>query len=193
MSCEKTISDESEFIELLFGCKNNELKYQSKFYSKYYYIVYNTCKKYIKTPSDIEDMTHDIFIKLIDKINSFNGESPGQFVNWLKTITKNCVIDTIRKNKTYINFNDDILIDINTVDLGPTDILDEEMVIEIKKLIAKLSPKYRNVFELYYINYYTHQEIADELNINIGTSKSNLFKGKKRIAEMLKGYNNNFN
>jgi RNA polymerase sigma-70 factor (ECF subfamily) len=64
---------------------------------------------------------------------------------------------------------------------------------DIKSAISKLSPKYKKVFELYHIQNYSHDEIADELGINVGTSKSNLFKAKLKLSEMLKHYNNNFN
>jgi DNA-directed RNA polymerase specialized sigma24 family protein len=48
------------------------------------------------------------------------------------------------------------------------------------------------IFELYYLDNYTHEEISKELNLNIGTSKSNLFKAKKKMSKLLEKYNNRF-
>ena len=188
------ISNDIELNELLIGCKNNESKYQTIFYSKYYFIIYNSCKKYIKVSSEAEDITHEVFIKLMDKLDKFNGNSPGQFVNWLKMVSKNSAIDILRTKKKFINI-DDIPLDIefDTIDLNIIDGPDTKMESDIKNSISKLSPKFKRVFELYYLDNYTHQEIADELNINIGTSKSNLFKAKMKLAQLLKQYNNNFN
>jgi RNA polymerase sigma-70 factor (ECF subfamily) len=188
------VNNNSELNELLIGCKNNESKYQAKFYSSYYFIVYNSCKKYVKVSCDAEDITQEVFIKLIAKLNTFNGNSPGQFVNWLKMVSKNSAIDILRAKKTFISI-DDISLDIefDTIDLNIIDGPDTKMESDIKDSISKLSPQFKRVFELYYLDNYTHQEIADELNINIGTSKSNLFKAKMKLAQLLKQYNNNLN
>jgi RNA polymerase sigma factor (sigma-70 family) len=188
------ISNDEELNELLIGCKNNESKYQAKFYSKYYYVVYNSCKKYVKVSCDAEDITQEVFIKLMSKLKTFNGNSPGQFVNWLKMVSKNCAVDILRVKKTFINI-DDISLDIefDTIDLNIIDGPNTKIEHDIKNSISKLSPQFKRVFELYYLDNYTHQEIADELNINIGTSKSNLFKAKMKLAQLLKQYNNNFN
>jgi RNA polymerase sigma-70 factor (ECF subfamily) len=188
------VNNDEELNELLIGCKNNELKYQAKFYSKYYFIVYNTCKKYVKVSCDAEDITQEVFIKLMNKLHTFNGKSPGQFVNWLKMVSKNSTVDILRTKKTFINI-DDISLDMefDSIDLNIIDGPDTKMECDIKNSISKLSPQSRRVFELYYLDNYSHQEIADELNINVGTSKSNLFKAKMKLAQLLKQYNNNFN
>ena len=57
---------------------------------------------------------------------------------------------------------------------------------EIIELIKELSPGYRTVFNLYVIEGYSHNEIAEMLNINIGTSKSNLAKARQRLQELIK-------
>jgi RNA polymerase sigma-70 factor (ECF subfamily) len=54
-------------------------------------------------------------------------------------------------------------------------------------MIQKLTPAYRTVFNLYAIDGYTHEEIGEILNISVGTSKSNLFKARQKLQEMLKG------
>lgn len=188
------ISNDIELNELLIGCKNYESKYQTIFYSKYYFIIYSSCKKCVKVSSEAEDITHEVFIKLMDKLHKFNGNSPGQFVSWLKMVSKNSAIDILRTKKKFINI-DDIPLDIefDTIDLNIIDGPDTKMESDIKNSISKLSPQFKRVFELYYLDNYTHQEIADELNINVGTSKSNLFKAKIKLAQLLKQYNNNFN
>jgi RNA polymerase sigma-70 factor (ECF subfamily) len=194
MEIEPLINNDKELNELLIGCKNNELKYQTMFYSKYYFIIYNSCKKCVKVSSEAEDITHDVFIKLMGKLDKFNGKSPGQFVNWLKMVSKNSAVDILRAKKTFINIAD-VAIDFefDTIDLDVIDYVEDEVETNIKNAISKLPPKTKKVFELYYLDNYSHQEIANELNINEGTSKSNLFKAKMKLAKMLKQYNNNFN
>ena len=57
---------------------------------------------------------------------------------------------------------------------------------EIIKLVQQLSPVYRTVFNLYVIDGYKHEEIANQLRISVGTSKSNLAKAKMNIQKMIK-------
>ena len=59
---------------------------------------------------------------------------------------------------------------------------------EIIALVQKLSPGYRTVFSLYVIEGYTHEEIAEKLDINVGTSKSNLSKARANLRSMLAKY-----
>ena len=60
---------------------------------------------------------------------------------------------------------------------------------EIMAILQKLSPVYRTVFNLYVIDGYKHEEIAEQLNISVGTSKSNLSKARANIQKMLKESN----
>ena len=81
------------------------------------------------------------------------------------------------------------------MDFGLTDLRDEEpeenlfSSSDIKKAIDTLSPMYKKIFNMYYFDDMTHQEIANELGINDGTSKSNLFKAKARVKTYLENLN----
>ena len=166
---------------------------QNLLYLKFNKFIFNICFKVLKNKMESEDLSHDIFIKLIDNINKFNGNNIWGLTSWIKVFTKNKVIDYIRVKKRIIHnyeLDDNILTD--ELDLS---FLDGEstLVNDLKNAISKLSPKYKKVFELYYISDYTHDEIAKELNLNVGTSKSNLFKAKKNLASTLSKYNNKLN
>jgi RNA polymerase sigma-70 factor (ECF subfamily) len=63
--------------------------------------------------------------------------------------------------------------------------VDKKNMDDILLVINKLSKKYKKVFELYHLSNYTHDEISEELNISVGTSKSNLFKAKQNLVKYL--------
>ena len=179
---------------MLTGCINGNSFHQGKFYIKFNKLVFNTCLKYVKNTQEAEDITQNIFIKLFDNIHKFSGEDEKQLYSWVKMVSRNMTIDTIRKNKIKsVGISDDNIKDFSD-DIYFDDIIDGELELQkdIKDAINKLSPKYKKVFELYYLDNYTHEEISKELNLNVGTSKSNLFKAKKKMALMLKKYNNKF-
>ena len=148
----------------------------------------------IKSEAIAQDLSQDIFMKLIRKLDRFNGDNFTQLSIWVSRLSRNHVIDFIRSRKMSENI-DNVSLNLFTeiIDLSLIDNEDELISNDIKNAISKLPNKYRMVFELFYISNYTHQEIADELNLNVGTSKSNLFKAKKRLASALSQYNNRFN
>jgi RNA polymerase sigma-70 factor (ECF subfamily) len=192
---ELLVNNKTDIFEIIDGCKNKDKSYQSALYIKYYYTVLNVCKKYIRNLHEAEDLTQDILLKLMNKVDTFKGKSPAQFSSWVKMVSKNSVIDSIRKRRDTTDISEDKLNNLNSYFIN-TDVIDnfsEVMSNDINLAISNLSPKYKKVFQLYYIENYSHNEIADELGINVSTSKTNLLKAKLKLSKLLQHYNNSFN
>jgi RNA polymerase sigma-70 factor (ECF subfamily) len=104
----------------------------------------------------------------------------------------NTAIDHIRKKKDFYLSSDELFEMDNLVDDSNDESeLDELLQMKADVIITfvqKLSPAYRTVFNMYVIENMTHQEIADYLNISVGTSKSNLAKAKNNLKEMVLTY-----
>ena len=192
---ELLVNDKTDIFEIIDGCKNNDKLYQSTLYIKYYYTVLNVCKKYTKNLHEAEDLTQNIFLKLMNKIDTFKGKSPAQFTSWLKMLSKNSVIDSIRKRQNIYDISEHELngLNVDFIDIDAIDNFEEIMSNDINIAISKLSPKYKKVFQLFYIQNYSHNEIADELGINVSTSKTNLLRAKLKLSKLLQHYNNSFN
>ena len=104
----------------------------------------------------------------------------------------NNAIDHIRKRKELLTFEGDSSLEIMKNKLAD-DENDDELFLKAQaeiliKLIQKLSPAYKTVFNLFVIEDYSHKEIAEELGISVGTSKSNLAKAKQRLKELYLKY-----
>ncbi len=147
--------------------------------------------RYTRDKDTAQDMLQDAFIKTFDKIGDFNFS--GSFEGWLRRIVVNTAIDHIRRNKQMLTIDDDSLIkdeDKDSVgafqeeneDLAPYANVSPEMIMEA---MQKLSPAYQAVFNLYVFENYTHKDIADALQISVGTSKSNFAKAKMRLKILL--------
>lgn len=178
---------------LISNNSKDDKLFKSLLYIKFNKFIFNICFKVLKNKMESEDLSHDIFIKLLNNINKFKGNNILALTVWVRVFTKNKVIDYLRIKKRMLTNGE--LNDNNLIDELDLSFLDDESVLvnDLKNAISKLSPKYKKVFELYYISDYTHDEIAKELNLNVGTSKSNLFKAKKNLASTLSKYNNKFN
>lgn len=167
--------------EIIKGCNENNPKAQNELYYMFYGYLLSISLKYIEDRAEAEDIVQDCFIKIFNEFFKFNGQTKSELSSWLRTIVKNKSIDVYRKNKKINNseFKDYITEGINDDDEPLYDLISPYL----PNLIDNLSPQYRNVVTLFYLEDKSHDEISKLLNISVGTSKSNLFKGKAKIKE----------
>ncbi len=164
---------------LIKDCKKNNLKAQSELYNRYKDTLYFQCLKYCKTSADAEDNLQDAFITIFSDIKKYNNK--GSFEGWMKRITINKAIDKYKKESLInIVINDDIIKD-HTVEIEPITLPLNELL----NCIQNLPTRYRLVFNLYELDNYSHQEIANMLSISIGTSKSNLHRAKLLLKDVI--------
>lgn len=182
-------ADKNEKVKkIVQGCIRGERKSQHQLYKTYYGKMMGVCMRYAANEAQAEDFLHEGFLKVFDKLSSYNHK--GSFEGWIRRIIVNNCIDKLRKKKeVFFQNNEEKQLE------GVLDEYEEEEYIkqlqkakakEVLKLVQKLSPAYKTVFNLYVIEDYTHQQIADELSISVGASKSNLAKAKAKIREMYK-------
>ena len=137
--------------------------------------------RYALSTDEAQDILQDGFIKILKQINQF--ENKGSFEGWIKRIMVNTAITNYRKNlKHYNQFDiDDIHNDVNSVSMFNSDFTHEELL----NLIRELPKGYRVIFNLYAIEGYKHKEIAEMLDIDITTSKSQYSRAKKALRKKM--------
>lgn len=166
--------------KLVQGCKNDDPQSQRALFEKYYGLLFGICLRYANDRDEAKDILQEGFVKIFNHIKNY--EFTGSFEGWMKRVMINTAIDQYRKHQ-----NEPYLQDI---DAGPEPGIPEEGLENLKeedllKLIQGLPEGYRMVFNLYIIEGYNHQEIAEMLEINEGTSKSQLAKAKKMLQKKL--------
>lgn len=135
--------------------------------------------RYSKNIQEAEEIANDGFIKMFNNLDKFKHPKP--FNLWLRRIVINCAIDHYRKyhkNNNIIPIESRSQLSFNTADL-------EMDAGYLTKCINTLSPMYRLTFNLSVIDGYKHQEIADKLEVTVGTVKSNLHKARKKLQTMI--------
>jgi RNA polymerase sigma-70 factor (ECF subfamily) len=147
--------------------------------------------RYSTNYTEAEEIINDSFLKIFKKIADFEPSHQNfeaSFVGWIKKIFINTAIDHYRKNnKAYtIPLLDDTHFEITENSPSPIDHMSYKEIIE---LVQKLSPTYRTVFNLYVLDGFKHEEISKQMNISVGTSKSNLAKARINIQKMLQQKN----
>lgn len=179
------LANREEVEKLVEACIRNDRKCQQIFYKMFYGKMLNVCMRYTRNREEAQDVLHDGFIKVFQRLQSFGNK--GSLEGWVRRLIVNNAIDHIRCRKDYYMPGDESFAD------SLPDEHDEYLEVEKMKqmkaekvisLIQYLSPAYRAVFNMFVIENMPHQEIADYLGISVGTSKSNLAKAKEKLKEL---------
>jgi RNA polymerase sigma factor (sigma-70 family) len=175
--------------DILIGCHSRQHKAQTALYNLYKGRLLGICRRYCRTLAEAEDIFQDAFVKIFLKIESIHkSESLG---GWVKTVVVNTAIDHYRKN-----LKDNSLVEITGIEIS-ADSDDELDFTEIEReqllnIISAMPVGYRMAINMYYLDGYKHQEIADMLGISINTSKTQLFHAKAWLKLRLRNSNKVF-
>ena len=138
------------------------------------------CLRYAKDSAEAEDILQDGFVKVFLNIHKYQPYGP--FEGWMRRIFVNTAIEYYRQRRKYL-FSD---IDIENEDFEyREDVVDRMAAEELMELMKELPDGYRMVFNMYAIEGYSHKEIADELNISIGTSKSQYSRARTYFQKLI--------
>ncbi|MDA0196019.1 MAG: RNA polymerase sigma factor [Bacteroidetes bacterium] len=165
---------------LIQGCLKGDRKCQELLYKQFYSYGMSISYRYASNSDEANEILNDGFMKVFKNIKRYNPERP--FKGWFRTILINTAINQYKKYLKHANHSDvddarSVMVNQNvTSDLGYRELLG---------LVQKLTPSYRTVFCLYVIDGFNHEEIADQLGISVGSSKSNLSRARVRLQEML--------
>lgn len=166
--------------DLIQGCLKGDKLSQRNLFEKYSPLMLSVCRRYIKEFNMAEEVMLGGFMKVFGKLNQFKSE--GSFEGWIRRIMVNESLTWIRKNKTMY-----LEVDIEEANREVNfDLVSSELEAEaILELIQKLPHGYRTVFNLYAIEGYSHAEIAEKLDVNVNTSKSQLSRARKFLQKEL--------
>ncbi len=173
---------------IIKGCIDKDHKYQKIVYEQYRGFALKMVFRYIYRYEKAVDVVNDGFVKLFNHFTRFemgdDADNEKILMGWLKSIMINTAIDVLRKENMIpqIGGIPDYVWDItNKNNEADQSILYNDLIV----LIKELPPVYCTVFNLYVIDGYTHSEIADKLNMAIGTSKSSLSRARMLLQKSI--------
>lgn len=167
--------------QLIYKCQKNDIKAQSELYELFSSKLFSICLKYSRDYAEAEDNLQDSFITIFKKIKQYKNK--GSFEGWLKRITINTALQRYRNQKVFDIVNEDAIED-EEVDIDEIDVSLDFLL----SCIQELPDRYRLVFNLYVLDGYSHKEISEMLEINVGTSKSNLARARMILKEKITTY-----
>lgn len=172
--------------------KGNQAAY-ADLMARYRDSIYFMMHKMVKNVDDAEDLTIEAFGKAFSRLDQY---SPNfAFSTWLFKIASNNCIDFIRKKRIYVTSMDtgfvsedgDVIYHDTKADvLDPEQtIVHDQKVKHMRLLVSKLKPRYRELVEKRYFEELSYEEIAEELNLPLGTVKAQLFRARDFLANMM--------
>ncbi len=127
-----------------------------------------------------QDIAQEVWIQIFRALPTYRGDS--QFATWAHRIAVNRTLNALRRTRRLAK----IEVDVDAETLAVTPDTDRSFVMaSIEQAAARLSPGARTVFLLHDVEGYTHEEIAAELGITAGGSKSQLFKARAKLRRLL--------
>lgn len=174
------ITTDVDLLSILEGCKKQERASQHKLHRHFYNYAMNIARRYTGSTDRAEEVVNDAFFKVFTKIQLYNDDYP--FQAWLRRIIINVSIDRYRSH----------IKDAAQVEFQPWHEPETEMTIEtdmtkeqVFGLLDQLPPAYRAAFNLFVVDGFSHEEIAEMLEISEGASKSNLSRARQHLRRIL--------
>ena len=171
--------------DLIKGCIDGNRQMQELLYKKFSPKMYGVCLRYSGNVDDANDLLQEGFIKVFKNLQKFRGE--GSFEGWMRRIFVNTSIEHFRKKVKLYNVSE---VQENTIEDISLNILDTLAEKDLIAIVNELSPGYKTVFNIYFIEGYSHKEIADMLGITEGTSKSQLARAKGVLKKSIEKLSN---
>lgn len=141
------------------------------------------CCRYVRDRAAAEDLLHDGFITVFTKIGEFRSE--GSFEGWCKRIFVNTALGCLRKRNPVTE--SDQIETVGWLDSGDTDAIEKMSGDELMEVICQLPDGYRTILNLYAVEGYSHKEIGQMLGISENTSRSQYFRARGRLMELIGG------
>ncbi len=162
------------------GCKNGDRRAQDQLYNQFYRYALGICMRYTRSQEEALEVVNDGFCKIMTHADKYI--PGGTFKAWVRKIMINASIDNFRRNEKHYDHVDISHIKAEQLTPDVLSSLSEEVIIQA---IQQLPPSYQIVFNLHAIEGYQHDEIAQKLNISVGTSKSNLSVARAKLKKAL--------
>lgn len=183
----KIISLHTDYSDLIAAAIRKDRKAQKELFELFSPRMLGVCRWYIRCEDRAEEVMLTGFMKVFSNLKNF--ENKGSFEGWIRRIMVHEAISHLRKEKKFRFVKEEDLEKMENISVEMDSKLEAE---EIQELIDTLPDGYKTVFVLFVVEGYQHKEIAEMLRISENTSRSQLFKARKMLQELVKQQNRIF-
>ncbi|MGM9799272.1 MAG: RNA polymerase sigma factor [Muribaculaceae bacterium] len=170
--------------EILEAVRSGNVKAMRALYDSYAGMLYAFCCRYVADDEAAKDVVQEVFIKIFDRIHTFEYRGDSSLTAWVRKIALNESLHYLRDNGgvVFVNIED---LEVAEEETDVTEI----PASEIFRMVRKLPDGLRTVFNLRAIEGKSHSEIAKMLNISVSTSTTQYYRAKMNLAKYIRQYN----
>ena len=169
-----------EDIKIIKGCINNDRKYQRMLLDKYSSALMATALRYNCDSHTAKDMMQETWIKVFRNLQGYKED--GKLLAWLKRILINTILKSREKKTITLQHLDELTNELEGIHFD----VDRLELDDMMKMIKSISSPAREIFMMYVIDGFSHNEIGELMNITASTSRVHLSNARKRLVEILK-------
>ena len=173
-----------ELEQIIDGCRKADNCARRELYERYSRLIFGVLCRYVPNRTEAEDLLHDCFITIFTRVGEFRGE--GSFEGWCRRIAVHTALDHLRRN----NRLELVEIENNITTISQTavnpDVLDRFTAEEVVALIGQLSPAARTIFNLRVAEGLDYHNIAEILEINESTARSQFRRARESLLELMR-------
>jgi RNA polymerase sigma-70 factor (ECF subfamily) len=181
--------------KIIKQCKKQKPEAQKIIFEEYSPEIMGVCMRYVKDFDIASDIVQETFITVFSKIDQYQGN--GSFEGWIRKIAVNANLMYLRANKKklatenleqYLENDSIVFEEESDIENDTKKELIEKAGFnsnDILRVMSKMPEGFKAVFNLYAIEGYKHREISKLLNISVGTSKSQLLRGRIKMQDLL--------
>ncbi|MGB0931116.1 MAG: RNA polymerase sigma factor [Chitinophagales bacterium] len=168
--------------QIIAACKNGNPAAQKQLYEQYKGKMMGVCLRYARNRAEAHDMFQEGFINIFKDLHQY--QPTGAFGGWMRRVMVNTALKHIRREKRHL-FTHIETSEIEDSYQSNEDVFSSFREKALLKMVQQLPDGYRMVFNLYVIEGYSHKEIAEQLEVSLSTSKTQLRKAKMALQKMI--------
>jgi RNA polymerase sigma factor (sigma-70 family) len=176
-------SPDPDDLELAAACHAGEPQAQRALWERYKNRMYGVCLRLAASPQEAEDWLQEAFIRVFRHIGKYRGE--GSLEGWVRRVVVRTAIQHLKQQRLKTTDFGNETLERLLFEEGETGVGEGDEPERLVGLLQQLPPGFRAVLNLYVLEERSHEEIARELNITVGTSKSQLSRAKAFLKRLI--------
>ncbi len=154
----------------------------SELVRRHQHLVYNVAYRFMRDTALAEDMAQEAFLKAFRLLKGFRGDC--SFTTWMYRVTSSvCLTELNRRNRRgEVELHPEAGENLCTTDPEP---VERDMKEQIRRCVTRLSDRYATIITLYYLNGISYDEIAQSMEIPLGTLKTWMFRARKQLRQIV--------
>ena len=179
---EYIIADDRHLVELVLQGDDDAFEH---LFNRYREAIRRLFVQRLGNDSDADDLLQETFLKIYLNIHRYDNRYT--FGQWLYAIARNTLVDFTRKSRTALSIDEHFSAPAATTPTPEESIINSQQRLQIDKFLQNLSEQHQKLFRLRFLEEYSYEEIAEKLQMPMGSVKTGIHRARERMCKMIEG------